>query len=109
MTRDSSSRLLCLDVFLCPDKDIPHLGDVLHQIFVKRDGDLQPTYEGGSSYVLITVAYLGHLALEVVDAVLQILPGFHLDRKEMVVIPLKFPPRSKPIVECIGHIMKIPE
>jgi len=51
--------------------------------------DLQPTDESGSGYVLIAAVYQGHLALKVIDVVLQTLPGFHLDREE-IVVPLKF-------------------
>jgi len=68
---------------------------------------LQPTNEGGGSYILATVVYQGHLALEVVDVVLQALPGLHLNREEMVTVPLKFSPRSKLVVECVGHVMKL--
>ena len=60
-------------------------------------------------YVLVTVIYQGHLALEVVDVALQTLPGFHLDREELVTVPLKFPPRSKLVEKCISHVMKVPE
>ena len=89
------SRLFNLYVLLCPDKDIPHLGDiVLHEMFVKRVGDLQPTDDGNNVYVLITVVYQGHLALKIVDIVLQTLPQFYLDCKKMIIVSLKFPLRS---------------
>ena len=70
---------------------------------------MQPTNEGGGSYVLATVVYRGHLALEVVDVVLQALPGRHLNREEMVIVPLKFSPRSKLVVEYVSHVMKVSE
>ena len=55
-------------------------------MFVEGVGDLQPTNEGGSGYVLITVVYLGHLALEVIYVVLQTLFRFHLDREGWLLI-----------------------
>ena len=80
---------------MCSDKDIPHLGDVvLHQMFIEWVGDLQPTDEGGNDYILVTVVYQGHLILDVVDVILQTLPRFHLDGEEMIVVSLKFSPRS---------------
>ena len=52
------SRLFYLDVLLSPDEDIPHLGDViLHQMFVERVSNLQPTDEGDSDYVFFIVVY----------------------------------------------------
>ena len=52
------SRLFYLDVVLYPDEYIPYLCDViLHQVFVEGVCDLQPTDEGGCSYVLVTIVY----------------------------------------------------
>ena len=64
---------------------------------------MQPADEGGCDYVLITIVYYGHLALKVVDVVLQTLPEFHLDREEVVVVPLEFSPRSKLVEKCVGQ------
>ena len=85
------SRLYYLDVLLSPDEDIPHLGDViLHQIFVEGVVDLQPIDKGDNGYILIAVVYQGHLALKVINVALQTPPSFHLDRGEVVVVPLDF-------------------
>ena len=47
-----------------PEPDISHLGDIIfHQIFVEGVGDLQPTDEGRSGYILVTI---GPLIMEVV-------------------------------------------
>ena len=78
-------------------------------MFVEGVSDLQPTNEGGSGYVLVRVVYQGHLTLKVVDIILQALFGFHLGRKDMVVVPPKLPPKSKLVVECVSHVMKILE
>ena len=54
-TGGSPSRLFNLYILLHPNKDIPHLGDViLHQIFVEGVSDLQLPDEGGSGCVLIS-------------------------------------------------------
>ena len=40
------------------NKDIPYLSDViLHQMFVERVSNLQPTDEGDSDYVFFIVVY----------------------------------------------------
>ena len=104
------NHLFYKDVLLHLDKDIPHLGDVvLHQMFVEGVCDLQPIDEYGSGYVLVIVIYQGHLALKLFDVVLQTLPRFHLYHKEVVVVPMKFPLRSKLVVEYVGRIMEVPE
>ena len=59
-------------------------------MFVEGTGDLQPTDEGGYDYVFIAAVYQGHLALEVINVVLQTLPSFQLYNKEVVVVPLEF-------------------
>jgi len=92
------------------DEDIPHVGDIiLHQMFVEGVGDLQPTDEGGNDYILIAVVHQGQLALEIINVALQTLPSFHVDREEVVDVPLKFSPRSKLVVECVGYFMEAPE
>jgi len=99
-TGHGPSCLFYLDVLLSPYEDIPHLGDdILHQMFVKKVNDLQPTDEGVSGYVLATVVYQGHLVLKVIDIILQALSRFHLDREEMVVVLLEFLSRRKLAVE----------
>ena len=58
-------RILNLDVLLGPKENILHLGDfVLHQMFVERVGDLQPT---DGSHVVIAVIHQSHLALKITD------------------------------------------
>jgi len=95
VTGRGPSRLFYLDVLLSPDEDIPHLADViLHQMFIEEVGDLQPTDEGGSVYVLVAVVHQGHLALEIINVVLQTPSIFHLYREKVVVVPLEFPSRS---------------
>ena len=67
-TASSPSYLLYLDVLLSLNKNIPHPGDViLHQMFVKGIGDLQPANEGDGGYVLVTIVYQGHLTLKIVN------------------------------------------
>ena len=42
-----------MNIFLCPDKDIPRPGDVaLHKMFREAVSDLQPTNEGSNGYVI---------------------------------------------------------
>ena len=53
--------------------------------------------------------YTRHLALKIIDVVLQTIPEFHLNREEMVVVPLEFLPRSKLVVEFTGHVVKVSE
>ena len=68
-----------MDVLLCLDKYIPHLGDVvLHLMSVEGVCDLQPAEDGGRGYV-ITIVYHCLLALKVIDVVLQTLLGSHLN------------------------------
>ena len=108
MTGRGPSRLFYLDVLLSPDEDIPHLADViLHQMFVEGVGDLQPTDEGGSGYILIAVVHQDHLALEVINVAFQSIPSFHLDREEVVDVSLEFPPRIKVVVERVDYFMKV--
>jgi len=67
---------------------------------------LQPTDECSGVYVFITVVYQSHLALKIVNIVLQALLWFHLNCEEMVVSPLKLSPRSKLIVESVSYIIE---
>ena len=59
-TGGSSSPLFNLYILIFPDKDIPHLGDiVLHQMFVEGVNDLQPTDKSDSGYFFVTVGIPG--------------------------------------------------
>ena len=78
-------------------------------MFVKGIGDLQPADEGGGGHVLVAVIYQGHPTLKIINIVLQALPDFHFYCKEVVVVSLEFPPRSKLIKNCLGHLTEIPE
>ena len=100
--------LFYLNVLLSPDKHITYFGyAILHQMFAEGVGDLQPTDEGGSGYVLIAIVHEIHLALKVINIALQTLSNFHLDCEEVVVVPLEFSSRNKLIVECVGYFMKV--
>jgi len=57
---------------------------------------------------VIAVVHQSHLALEIVDVVLQILSWLHSNREDMVV-SLELSPRSKLIVEGVSYIIKTPK
>ena len=90
---------LLLNVLLSPDEDISQLGDIiLYQMSVERVGELHQLMKSVAT-ISSTVVYQGHLALKVINVVLQTLSSFHLDCEEVVVVPLDFPLRSKLVVE----------
>ena len=103
----TSSRLFDLHVFLHPDENVPHLGDiVLHQMLVKRVGNLQPTDECSGEYIFIVVVHRSHLLMEIVDVALKALLWFHSDREEMVAVFLELFLRSELIVENVSYIIE---
>ena len=64
-------------------------------MFVKRVGDLQSTDERYSRNVLVAVIYQSHLGLEIIDVVLQALPGLHLNGEEVVAVLLELASRPR--------------
>jgi len=106
----TSSRLFDLHVLLRLDKNISHLGDiVLHQMLVEQVDDLQPTDEYSGGYVFIAIVYQSHLAMKIIDVVLQALPWFHPNLEEMIVVPLELSLKSELIVECVSYIIETPK
>ena len=103
----ASGRILDLDVLLSPREDVPHFGDfMLHQVFVKIVGDLQPAGERNSNHIIIAVIHQGHLALEIIDVVFETLPGIHLDREEVIDIFLQLSSGSILVEEGLLHLFK---
>ena len=62
---------------------------MLHQVLVKRVGDLQPTDKCGGSHVIVAVIHQAHLVLKVTDVMFEALSGFHLDREEVIAFLLQ--------------------
>ena len=58
VTGRGPNHLFYLDVLLSLNEDTPNLNDIiLHQIFVKGIGDLQPIDKGGNNHILIVVVH----------------------------------------------------
>jgi len=105
-----SGRILDVDVFLSPREDVPHFGDfMLHQVFVKIVGDLQPAGERNSNHIIIAVIHQGHLALEIIDIMFEVLSGLHLNRDEVIVVLLKLPSGSILVIESLLHLFEGPK
>jgi len=99
-----------MHVLLRLDKNVSHLGDiVLHQMLVERVDDLQPTDEYSGVYVFIAVVYQSHLAMKIIDVVLQALPWFHPNLEEIIIVPLELSPKSELIVEGVDYIFETPK
>ena len=76
----TSGSILDLYVLLSPREDIPHPSDfMLHQVFVKRMRDLQPTDERSDNHSVIEVIYQGHLTLKITNKIFEALSRLYLD------------------------------
>ena len=76
-----------MDVLLGVGADDPYLGDLMfHQMFVEGVGDLHSTNEHGDTHIVIIVIDQSHLALEIIDIMLEALPKLHHDDEEVIVV-----------------------
>ena len=73
-------------------------------MLVERIGDLQPLDERRDGHVVIAVIHQGHLALEITDIVLKILPRLHPDSEEVIAVFLQLRPRSVLVVKDLLHL-----
>ena len=72
-------------------------------------GNLQLTDERYGGNVFIAIIHQRHLALEVTDVVLQILPWLHPHCEEMVTISLELSSRSELVVKDVSYTFKVSE
>jgi len=81
----TSGSILNLNILLGASDDVPHLGDLMfHQMLVKGVGDLQPTDERDGSHVVIAVIHHRHLALKIIEILLEALLRLYINVEEVV-------------------------
>jgi len=81
---------------------------MLHQVFVQRVGDVQPTNERNGNHVTIAVIHQCHLALKITVVMFESLFGLHLDREEVIVL-LELLLGSVLMIEDLHHLFEISE
>jgi len=106
----TSSSILDLYVLLSLREDVPHPSDfMLHQVFVKKMRDLQPTDERSDNHVVIEVIHQGHLALKITNKIFEALSRLYLDCEEVIVILLRPSSGSVLVIESLFHLFETSE
>ena len=100
--------ILNMYAFLSLREDVPHPGDfILHQVFIERAEDLQPTDEHSGSHIIIAFIHHDHLTLEITDVMFKSLSRLYLDCEEVIVVILNLPSRSLLVIKGLLHLLKL--
>ena len=72
-------------------------------------GNLHPTYECDGGHVVVAIVYQSHLTLKVTSVLLETFSRFHLNCKEVVVVPPQLPSESILVAEGLSYFFGISE
>ena len=101
--------ILNMYAFLRLREDVPHPGDfILHQVFIERAEDLQPTDEHSGSHIIIAFIHHDHLTLEITDVMFESLSRLYLDHEEVIVVILNLPLRSLLVIKGLLYLFETP-